>query len=69
MRIFMIECDAEELRANRTVMDNITEALSSFTRTFAGFDVNRDSVAAAMSKINEEAQTNDPDEEAADDQQ
>ena len=62
MRIFMIECDADELRANRTVMDNITEALSSFTRTFAGFDVDRDSVAAAMAKAAE-----DEAEEAEDD--
>lgn len=62
MRILIIECDAEELRANRTVMDNITEALSSFTRSFAGFDVDKDVVAAAMAKMNEEEQTDDTDD-------
>lgn len=38
MKILLIECDAEELRANRTVLDDITEAISSFTRSFAGVE-------------------------------
>ena len=50
MKILLIECDAEELRANRTVMDTITEALSGFTRSFAGIDLNPDTVAKYMSE-------------------
>lgn len=50
MKILLIECDAEELRANRTIMDGLTEAISSFTRAFAGFDVSADTAAAAMAK-------------------
>lgn len=36
MRILIIECDAEELRANRTVMDNINDVLNTFTSSFCG---------------------------------
>lgn len=50
MKILLIECDAEELRANRTVMDTITEALSGFTRSFAGFDLNPEAVAKYMNE-------------------
>ena len=39
MKIFIIECNAEELRANRTIMDSISETLSNFTRAFCGADV------------------------------
>ena len=65
MKILLIECDAEELRANRTIMDGITEAISSFTRSFAGFDVSADTVAAAMAKAaeDEEAEEVDGDEQ------
>lgn len=62
MRILIIECDAEELRANRTVLDSITEAVSSFTRSFAGFDVTPEQAAAALKQINNE----DDEQEAAD---
>lgn len=45
MKILMIECDAEELRANRTVLDEITEAISYFTRSFAGVEINNNDLA------------------------
>lgn len=54
MKIFIIECDAEELRANRTVLDSITEAVSSFTRAFAGVDASPDQVAQAINNLNNE---------------
>lgn len=54
MKLMLIECDAEELRANRTVLDGITEAIGSFTRAFAGVDLPPDRLAKVMGKINEE---------------
>jgi len=30
MKIIMIDCDAEEIRANRTLFDSITDAVSKF---------------------------------------
>lgn len=30
MKIIMIECDAEEIRANRTLFDSVTDAVSGF---------------------------------------
>lgn len=54
MKILMIECSAEELRANRTVMDNITEALSVFTRSFAGFDVTPEMMANAKEMMEQD---------------
>ena len=54
MKAMMIECTAEELRANRTVMDFITEAFSGFTRSLAGVDLDNEQVAEVLSKMNEE---------------
>lgn len=46
MRILIFECDAEELRANRTVADNIIDALNTFTSSFCG--VNSTNFAKTM---------------------
>lgn len=51
MKLMLIECDAEELRANRTVLDGIAEAIGSFTRAFAGVDLPPDRLAKVMEKI------------------
>lgn len=48
MKILIVECTAEELRANRTVMDSLTEALSGFTRAFAGVEFNPSAFREAM---------------------
>ena len=50
MKIIYIECDAEEMRANRTILDNMSEVFSSLTRTLAGVDVTPEQVAKAMSE-------------------
>lgn len=57
MKIIMIECTAEELRANRTVMDSITEALSGFTRRLTGVDLDNEQVAEVLGKMGEEEET------------
>lgn len=36
MTIIMIEATAEELQANRTVMDNVNEVLNKFTERLCG---------------------------------
>lgn len=57
MKIIMIECTAEELRANRTVMDSITEALSGFTRRLTGVDLDNEQAAEVLGKMGEEEET------------
>lgn len=59
MKAMMIECTAEELRANRTVMDSITEALSGFTRSLVGVDLDNEQVTEALARMNEEEETED----------
>ncbi|MBO7715352.1 MAG: hypothetical protein J6S85_17425 [Methanobrevibacter sp.] len=54
MKLMLIECDAEELRANRTVLDGIAEAIGSFTRALAGVDLPPDKLAEYMKKANTE---------------
>lgn len=55
MKILMVECTAEELKANRTVMDVFNEALSNFTRPMFGVDVD-------VSKLNCDSNESEEDE-------
>lgn len=55
MKIIMIECTAEELRANRTVSDSITDALSTFTENLVGVRLNSSQLAQAFSESNDES--------------
>ena len=61
MKILIVECTAEELRANRTVMDSLTEALSGFTRNLVGVDLTPDQTAEALANMaeNEEQEEKD----------
>ena len=36
MKIIMIECNAEELTSNRTIMDSVTNALDNFANRMVG---------------------------------
>lgn len=54
MKLMILECDAEELRANRTVLDGIAEAIGSFTRALAGVDLPPDKLVEYMKKENTE---------------
>ena len=47
----IIEATAEELRANRTVMDSVNEALNNFTDSLCG--VNNIDYAKAFESMNE----------------
>ena len=53
----MIECNAEELRANRTVMDSIVDAMNRFTGDL--FGVNK----IDWSKLNEYQESKDNEED------
>lgn len=55
MKIFMVECNAEELRANRTLLDNLNEAISNFTRPMFGVDVD-------LANFNDETEEEECDE-------
>ena len=54
MKIIYIEASAEDMRANRTILDSITEALSGVSRTLAGVDLDPAAVASYMAKAEEE---------------
>lgn len=58
MKIIMIEATAEELRANRTVMDTINDVFRRFTSKLCG--VNNANLANIM---NSESEEEDEDEE------
>lgn len=57
MKIMIIECNAEELRANRTVMDSVTDVLNNFTGNLFGANID-------WSKVN----INQDEEEGAEDE-
>ena len=61
MKVIYIEANAEEMRANRTVLDSMTEAFSSITRAIANVDVKPEQVAEALKEYND--QTTDKEEE------
>lgn len=50
MKLMILECNEEELRANRTVLDGIAEAIGSFTRALAGVDLPPDKLAKIIEK-------------------
>ena len=56
MKLLILECTAEELRANRTVMDTLNETLSRFTRPMFGVDID-------VSKLNYEENEEESEEE------
>ena len=54
MKVIYIEANAEEMRANRTVLDSMTEAFGSITRAIANVDVKPEQVAAALKQYNDQ---------------
>lgn len=55
MKILMIECNAEEIKANRTIIDTLNEALSNFTRPMFGvdFDISKTDLSELEEEDNE----------------
>lgn len=45
MKVIYIECDAEELKANRTMLDNLAEVFSSITRAIGGVNITSEMLA------------------------
>lgn len=60
MKILIVECTAEELRANRTIMDSLNEVLSGVTRSFVGIDLTPEQTAEALANM---AKNEDQEEE------
>lgn len=60
MKILIVECTADELKANRTVMDNVNEALNNFTDSLCG--VNNIDYAKAFASMNESNKESEEDE-------
>lgn len=59
MKLFYIECDADEMSVNRTILDSISELLNSVTKAMAGVDVTPEMLANAMEKMQEETESED----------
>ena len=59
MKIFIVECNAKELRANRTILDTITDVLSNFAETLCGANISKDAVAAHLATKDEEEEETD----------
>lgn len=47
MKVIYIECDAEELKANRTMLDNLADTFSAITRAIGGVDITPEMIAKA----------------------
>ena len=62
MKIIMIECTAEELEANKTIADSITEALSKFTRRLVGIDLDSSQAAEVLREMNKEEEAEEESE-------
>ena len=46
MKIIMIECNAEEIKANRTLFDSITDAVSGFVSNMRNSGITPEMLAA-----------------------
>ena len=57
MKIIMIEATAEELRANRTVMDTVNDVLNNFANNLCG--VNNIDYVKAFAEAQEETEEKD----------
>ena len=62
MKIIMIECTAEELEANKTIADSITEVLSKITRRLVGVDLDNAQAVEILKKMNKEEETEEESE-------
>ncbi len=54
MKMLLIECDADELKANRTVLDSIADAIGGFAQSFAGLNLSNQKIIDAMNNYNPE---------------
>lgn len=47
MKVIYIECNEDELKANRTMLDNLADTFSAITRAIGGVDVTPEMIAKA----------------------
>ena len=63
MKILILECTAEELKANKTVMDNVLDAINSFVGSFSGVNLSNSDLLKAISEdnsVDEQEETDAP---------
>lgn len=63
MKVIMIEATAEELKANRTILDSITDTLSAFSQSLVGISLSKASVINALADMSEDNAEEQTDEE------
>jgi len=47
MKVIYIECNEEELKANKTMLDNLADAFSAITRAIGGVHITPEMIAKA----------------------
>lgn len=45
MKIMMLECNQEELKANKTIVESICDAIGNFTTALCGVELNSEMLA------------------------
>ena len=60
-KMMMIEANAEEIKANRSIFDGVAEALNNFSYNLFGANTNiqAEDVASALSNYNEQEEDNE----------
>lgn len=61
MKILIVECTAEELSANRTVMDTLMDTLNRFASSICRASISKDAVVKALNEMNAEDEDEDID--------
>lgn len=56
MKIIMIEATAEELKANRTILDGVADAVNDFMSSFANMRVTPEQVGTVLLNMGEEGE-------------
>lgn len=59
MKIIYVECNAEEMRANRSVIDCLTEAFSGITRAICGVEADEEAIKSLLPETGGEGTEND----------
>ena len=59
MKIIYVECNAEEMRANRSVIDCLTEAFSGITRAICGVEADEETVKNLIDETGGEGTENE----------
>jgi hypothetical protein len=59
MKILMIECNAEEIKANRTIFDGVADAINQFCSNMSNAGITPEMVAALNGEDCEDEESDD----------